>query len=284
MPTKHIVGFSGGIDSQAAARYVINRFGPEDTILTNSDAGGNEHPLTTEFVAWYSDTIHPVTYTNAIIADLWKTEGFAETRGFDGSQTLDFGTMIQIKGRPPSRKAQFCTDILKLRPQKRWIEKTFGVGGEFEGWDFKRYTGVRRDESDKRKAQPYRMWDEYFDCPLEAPIMDWTKKMCFEYVTIHDGKYNPLYTLGFGRVGCAPCINSNKDDILNWYLRFPEMIDKIREWEKRSGRTFFAPMVPGLITNDIDQVIEWAKTERGGKVLRVLNDPPACESKYGLCE
>lgn len=47
---KHIVGFSGGIDSQACARWVLNRFPKEDVILTNSDAGGNEHPLTTEFV------------------------------------------------------------------------------------------------------------------------------------------------------------------------------------------------------------------------------------------
>lgn len=47
---KHIVGFSGGIDSQACARWVLNHFPPEDVLLLNSDAGGNEHPLTTEFV------------------------------------------------------------------------------------------------------------------------------------------------------------------------------------------------------------------------------------------
>jgi 7-cyano-7-deazaguanine synthase in queuosine biosynthesis len=47
---KHIVGFSGGIDSQACARWVLDRFPGEDVILLNSDAGGNEHPLTTSFV------------------------------------------------------------------------------------------------------------------------------------------------------------------------------------------------------------------------------------------
>ena len=36
---KHIVGFSGGIDSQAAALWVLNRFPREDVILLNSDAG-----------------------------------------------------------------------------------------------------------------------------------------------------------------------------------------------------------------------------------------------------
>lgn len=51
---KHIVGFSGGIDSQACARWVLNRYPAGEVILLNSDAGGNEHPLTTEFIAWYS--------------------------------------------------------------------------------------------------------------------------------------------------------------------------------------------------------------------------------------
>lgn len=48
--TKHVVGFSGGIDSQACAGWVLDHFPHEDVILMNSDAGGNEHPLTTEHI------------------------------------------------------------------------------------------------------------------------------------------------------------------------------------------------------------------------------------------
>lgn len=73
MATKHIVGFSGGIDSQAAARWVLNRYPHEDVILCNSDAGGNEHPMTTEFIAWYSANVHPVELIIPIVADMWKT-------------------------------------------------------------------------------------------------------------------------------------------------------------------------------------------------------------------
>jgi 7-cyano-7-deazaguanine synthase in queuosine biosynthesis len=51
---KHIVGLSGGIDSQAAARWVLNRNHPDDVILMNSDAGGNEDVLTTAHIGWYS--------------------------------------------------------------------------------------------------------------------------------------------------------------------------------------------------------------------------------------
>lgn len=273
--TKHIVGFSGGIDSQACARWVLNRFPKEDVILTNSNAGGNEHPLTDEFVGWYSANVHPVVKVNGIIADMWVTPGFAETKGYDSNAELTFETMIRIKGRSPSRKAQFCTEKLKLAPQKRWINQTFGPGGEFEGWDYVRYTGVRRDESGARSQTPYQQWDDWYDCPLFAPLMDWPKQFCFDFIKAHGEQINPLYAMGFNRVGCAPCINSSKEDILNWHMRAPEMIDKIRGWEERTQRTFFAPCVPGKHTNTVDEVVEWAKTSRGGAATAVPDLPRA---------
>ncbi len=281
---KHIAGFSGGIDSQALARWLLNRYDPADVILTNSNAGGNEDPITEEHIDWYSANVHPVVRCNAIIADMWMTPGFAETKGLDGNAELTFDEMIRIKGRSPSRKAQFCTEKLKLIPQRRWIREAFGPTGPYAGEDYERYTGVRRDESDTRKNQAIREWDEWFDCWLNAPIADWTKQMCFDYVQAHGERINPLYMMGFNRVGCAPCINSGKNDILNWVLRRPGMIDKIRGWEVSTGRTYFAPMVPGMATNNIDQVVEWSKTSHGGRQLRIIPEPAACESKYGLCE
>ncbi len=283
---KHIVGFSGGIDSQAAARWVLNRYPKEDVILTNSDAGGWEHPLTVSFVAEYSAAVHPVTLTPARIKDMWETPGFAETKGLDGEALLTFEEMVRIKGRPPSRKAQFCTEKLKLVPQRRWLRATFGPGGELEGQSFCRYTGVRRDESEARKNAPILLWDDWFDCELHYPIADWSKLMCFEYVKLHGEEFNPLYKMGFNRVGCAPCINSGKDDITNWNQRSPDMIEKIRGLEERTGRTFFAPVVPGMYTNKIDEVVRWAATARGGRqdLFPIMHEREACESKYGLCE
>lgn len=284
--TKHIVGFSGGIDSQACARKVLNEYGPEDVILTNSDAGKWEDPLTIAHIAWYSENVHPVVKCNAIIADMWKTPGFAETKGLDGSAELTFTEMVRIKGRPPSRKAQFCTEKLKLAPQKRWLLTAFGVGGEYEGWDYIRYAGVRRDESHSRKDTPDDAWDDWFDCPVRYPIASWTKQACFDFCIQHGEQVNPLYALGFNRVGCAPCINSGKEDILNWDIRRPEMIEKVRELERVTGRTFFSPCVPGMYTNNIDDVLAWARTSRGGRQqpFPIFHEREACESKYGLCE
>lgn len=137
-----------------------------------------------------------------------------------------------------------------------------------------------------RADTEFMEWDDFFDCDLCHPLFDWTKQMCFDYVKAHGESCNSLYTMGFTRVGCAPCINSGKDDILRWSQRFPEMIDKVRGWEERSGKTFFAPMVPGLKMNNVDQVVQWAGTERGGKQfgLKILHEASGCESKFGLCE
>lgn len=301
--TKHIVGFSGGIDSQATARWVLNRYPAEDVILLNSDAGGNEHPLTTAHIEHYSTTIHPVVTVSAIVADMWEDgSDRPEFYGLDPQSRLTFDMMIARKG-PPSRRARFCTEVLKLRPQRRWILEHFdgivngkktSIPGRYEEQEREIYTGLRRDESDNRKNTPDREWDDYFDCWLNHPVAAWTKQQCFEYVGTEP--INPLYRLGFNRVGCAPCILSTKEDILNWIVRAPEIIEKIRHWEKTvvlPGRTepgfnWFQPIVPGCqkIGNNIDQVIEWAQTSRGGRqsLLPIMHDRPACESKYGLCE
>lgn len=282
---KHIVGFSGGVDSQACARWVLNRFPKEDVILTNSSAGGWEDPLTVEFVRWYSEHVHPVTFTNAKVKDMWETPDFAETKGLDGEAELSFQEMCRLKGRPPSRTAQFCTEILKLRPQRRWVREMFGVGGPFEGQDYCRYKGVRRDESNTRRHTPLESWDEYFDCQLYAPICDWTKQMCFDFVLAHGERVNPLYMMGFNRVGCAPCINSSKEDIRNWADRRPEMIDKVRDMETAIGRTFFYPVRRDGVPNKVDEVVSWARTKRGGKETLLPMAPlETCESKWGLCE
>lgn len=276
---KHIVGMSGGIDSQATARWVLNRYPKEDVILLNSAAGRNEHPLTTEFLAWYSANVHPVIEVIPLVKDLWRTEGWAETKGLDGNAELTFGKLIEIKGRPPSRTQQFCTSFLKLYPQKRWTDENVTDA-------YTRYAGVRRDESPARRNVPFSEWDRFFDCEIIRPVFDFTKQMCFDYCKAHGELVNALYALGFGRVGCAPCINSSKEDILRWATRSPEMIDKVRGWERESGSTFFPPIVPGLKINFVDQVVEWAKTERGGSQygLKVMYEPQSCESSFGLCE
>lgn len=321
MATKHVVGFSGGIDSQACAGWVLDRYPKEDVLIVNSDAGGNEHPLTTEHVEWYSACIHPVEIVSAVVSDLGgrgKDHPARVEAGEDARLTFDL--MAKIRGIFPAIRMQFCTEVLKLAPQKRLIEDLHHAGHEVI-----RYAGVRADESARRAKLTEREWDKYYDCELVRPLLSWSKKECFEFVKARGEEINPLYKLGFARVGCAPCVNANKEDILAWATRFPEMIDKVRAWEKSVGRTFFRPIVPRpeyvrayrewaaewLVSkgtkkhlnvlkpnappppeppiNWIDDVVRWAKTIRGGKQLALPiaeaeAESGSCSSKYGLCE
>jgi 3'-phosphoadenosine 5'-phosphosulfate sulfotransferase (PAPS reductase)/FAD synthetase len=286
MTVKHVVGFSGGIDSQACARWVLNRYPPKDVILLNSDVGGHEHPITTEFIEAYSRDVHPVTVVTPIVADLGgrcKAGAGGERRAkYAETDRLTFDVLAEIKGMFPSRKFQFCTEHLKLKPSHRWMKENITD----KGLSFVRYAGVRRQESERRKSKQAIEWDDYFACELHHPIIDWTKQMCFDYVQYHSEQVNPLYTMGFNRVGCAPCINANKTDILEWSQRFPEMIDKVRAWEKRTGLSFFRKPFEDGSYRWVDDMVEWAKTSRGGKQfsLLVLQEPAACDSDYGLCE
>ncbi|AIC88268.1 putative phage methyltransferase protein [Burkholderia thailandensis USAMRU Malaysia  len=80
--------------------------------------------------------------------------------------------------------------------------------------------------------------------------------------------------------------------------RFPEHIERIAEWERlvtavcrpRSPATFMHLSGRGGHTgaaSHIWQVIEWAKTTRGGRQYDLLADAEpatACSSAYGLCE
>jgi len=286
----HVVGFSGGADSQAAALWVRRRFPPEQVILLNTLAGRNEHPVTEQFIHQYSETVFPVVTVTPLIKDLMgrgTRPGQARDRRqeFDDEDELTFQRLAYIKGRFPSRKAQFCTEHLKLRPQARWCEENL----EAKGIDYERYTGVRQDESHKRKDTVEREWDDYFDCYVNHPLATWTKKQVFDYILEAGEQFNPLYLQGFGRVGCAPCVNSGKDDINLWATRYPEMIDKLRGWEKQNGRTFFPPMVPGMEMNFVDEVVAWSKTAYGGNqillpMLEAEVEEGSCSSRYGLCE
>lgn len=285
---KHIVGFSGGIDSQATVRWVRNRFGDANTVVLFSDAGGNENQATYRFVAQYSENIFPVTRIQPIVADMaGRNPGKIAELGLRPEDALSFDTMARIKGMFPKTHIRFCTTHLKLEPQKRWTNdnrKTVLAGG------FERYIGVRRDESDGRAHVDFREYDDVFMCWLNRPLADWTKEMCFSFVKAHGETWNPLYDLGFARVGCAPCINAGKEDIRLWASRDPRMIDKIRKWEREVGYTFYASgKVPGMEINWIDDVVEWAKTKRGGRqyelpLLEADVQSGMCMNKYGFCE
>ena len=195
------------------------------------------------------------------------------------------------KGRFPSRKAQFCTEELK-----RNMAVEFQLSLVDQGFQVLSWQGVRRDESESRKnaKKSERIGGGIWTF---RPIVEWTALDTFAFAKARGIQPNPLYTAGMGRVGCMPCINARKDELLQISKRFPEHIQRIAKWEslvaqagKRGVSPFFA--APKMTNREaskqtIGVVVEWSKTTRGGKQYDLLGDlaePTACASSYGLCE
>ena len=201
------------------------------------------------------------------------------------------------KGRFPSSRAAFCSEELKRNPIIGQVQKPLLDAGD----DVISWQGVRRDESLRRRDLHENECKQVEKNGAELwnyrPILDWTAEDCFAMHRKHGIKHNPLYEMGMGRVGCMPCINCRKDELLEISKRFPEAIERIAEWEtavklacKRQGATFFAAPSDDSewsATKTIETVVEWAKTSHGGKqydFLRMQDDGQICTSIYGLCE
>lgn len=208
-----------------------------------------------------------------------------------GNPFLD---LCMLKGRFPSRKAQFCTEELK-----RNIAVEFQLGLLDQGHRVISWQGVRRDESEVRRNAKLA---ERIGPGLWAfrPLVAWSAADVFEFCGVRGIHPNPLYLQGASRVGCMPCINCKKDELRQIATRWPEHPKRISDWEyivdqcsKRGFPTFFggshAAKDRRQIFADLNvwQRIEWSKTTRGGKqydLLAQLDESNYCASAYGLCE
>ncbi len=303
-----VVSTSGGKDSTATLLVAIERV-PRDRIYPVFADTGNEHPLTYQYLGYLETTLGlKITRLREDFSEWWverreyirakwpekgvSPEVVARAltvfdKGPTGNPFLD---LCILKGRFPSRMAQFCTDFLKKRPINRFTDDLVLQHGRVESWQ-----GVRADESENRAKLPEReSGGELFE--IYRPILRWTVEQVFEKHKEHGIEPNPLYKLGMGRVGCMPCINCSKDELLAISQRFPEHIDRIEEWEKivaeaskRGNSTFFpSPEDRGDgKLHDIRNRTLWAKTARGGvnlDIFRASDEVPSCSSRYGLCE
>lgn len=329
MIARHIVNISGGKDSAATALLAADRGKPFDLVMADT---GNEHPATVDHAHYLADFLgKPLLIARAdftaqiarkreFVETKWRLQGVPEATVRRALAVLHptgnpFIDLCIWKGRFPSRKAQFCTEFLKAKAVEDAI-----VGPSLETNHVVQWLGVRRDESLNRRNAPMfqkvRRYDHPHNVLMYRPLIHWTAQDVFAFAKAKGLEPNPLYKMGFCRVGCFPCINASKAELAQIGRVFPEVVDRLMEWEaavadasKRGKATFFAPDVTpegaaigaaarargGMTIEEsatthwpnARNVFDWAKTTRGGRqydLLGFADDGLSCTSQYGLCE
>ncbi|MCX8080023.1 MAG: phosphoadenylyl-sulfate reductase [Bacteroidia bacterium] len=87
-----------------------------------------------------------------------------------------------------------CCQIRKVLPLKRALKgKSIWI------------TGIRSEQSDKRKNFEQVEWDEHNQIIKIHPLLHWTWEEVKQYVKENQVPYNILHDKGFVSIGCQPC-------------------------------------------------------------------------------
>jgi len=282
------LGISGGKDSTALFLWYIYESGlPLSKLIATICDTGNEDDFTYRFVEMLS-RIHPIRVIQP---------------------ERDFWELAEWKQRFPSGQARFCTQWLKVIPSREFVLDLMRQGKEVLLMN-----GVRRGESTDRANTPEYNFDLGYGTSVYRPLVTWEIDHIWEihkrYLNLQDvvgivesdldlsdelkGEIitriqghsiprNPLYDMGAHRVGCFPCMDSDKLAIRGMAKYRPRRIDFIRGKEQTIGKrgysTFFVPakVPPGYRREftttkgkthqiaTIDDVVEWSQTAYGGK-------------------
>jgi phosphoadenosine phosphosulfate reductase len=106
-----------------------------------------------------------------------------------------------------ARDYRVCCKSVKLGPTSQLIETHFPQG-------CLSLIGQRRYESHRRSASD-RVWKNPW-VPKQvgaSPIHNWTQLMIWLFLFQEDAPYNPLYEIGFERIGCMFCPASNVSEL-----------------------------------------------------------------------
>ncbi|SDF29204.1 phosphoadenylylsulfate reductase (thioredoxin) [Blastococcus fimeti] len=105
-----------------------------------------------------------------------------------GEQDLSFGAKLH------DRDPDLCCEMRKVKPLAQAL-------AGYAAWG----SGVRRDESVTRADTKLVDWDAKRGMVKVNPMAGWTQDVVDAYIAEHQVPVNPLFELGYGSIGCAPC-------------------------------------------------------------------------------
>ena len=103
----------------------------------------------------------------------------------------------------PSRSMRWCCKVYKFSPLAIFARKNKILSY---------ITGLRGEEHKRRKNYKKIDMNKHIKTKQINPILDWSDQEVWAYIQKNNLPINPLYNLGFKRVGCWPCPFKTKAD------------------------------------------------------------------------
>jgi phosphoadenosine phosphosulfate reductase len=98
--------------------------------------------------------------------------------------------------RDPDR----CCGLRKVAPLEQAIR-------DADGW----LTGIRRDQTTARALAPKLVLDADRGVVKVQPLVDWSARDCWRYISQNGIPYNELHDRGYPSIGCTPCTRAAGD-------------------------------------------------------------------------
>jgi len=207
---KYIISLSGGKDSTASLLWALDNLPREDLFFLFIDTKW-EHHITYEYINYLE---------NKLNINIFRLE----SEGFEN--------MCIRKKFIPNVTMRFCTKELKIKPFLKFLYENFIL----KNVDFIVIEGIRKEESKSRfEKEVFEVKKEFYNrksffVKKLYPILYWSKNDVFEFIRKHKIEKNPLYNMGFTRVGCMPCIFYTKELLYlpdEYKKRVKDLEDKI---------------------------------------------------------
>lgn len=257
----NVVSFSGGKDSTAMLLKMIEKGIPVDYVLF-CDTG-------IEFPQMYRhiDKVEKetgITITRVTAYDTFENIMFNinVNRKPDSLISQKYG--INQKGYGwPGPRTRWCTSRLKKRPADNFV-RSFK-----QDYEIRHYIGIAADEQYRLERKTNQNL-----CHIH-PLVDWgmDESSCLSYCYSKGYDWEGLYKY-FKRVSCWCCPLQSLDELRVLRSKFPELWEKLKEWDNKNFRTFKAGY--GVEELEIrfcfeEECIRAGKPIKGKKFMAELN-------------
>ena len=219
-----VITYSGGKDSDAMLQLAVECLEPSDFEVINSHTTVDA-----------PETVYYIRKRFKELREMGVKTTIQYPRDKDGN-FVSMWSMIEKIGLPPTRIQRYCcTQLKEVSVKNRFValgvradesggrkgREVFGTQGatkkdaKFFHFDKVKesFTEAERErEREGLQANEHSVWDckiiesaKNNDKLICNPIYDWTHSDVWELIRDRGIEYNPLYDMGFHRVGCIGC-------------------------------------------------------------------------------